>query len=247
MIEVPDWTKQTPEVGDAGYEAGFDDNPFAKGKEIVVKRNGQNGAPDYTEGGWTIVDDDANVKIGEGKYIVGVVVEKEIEGQILQKSVPLNELMELNPRAEKEPLSEAQEDIAGEAIEDALGVVDPADMETIDREDIPDQSAREAAQRIINQEPVIPGLQEMMSGEKAPSELDKQLAAAEVEFDKLKDSLPSDKDRAAAWQYANAINYAERDSATKKLSYGFDQAILDKYTLAAQKMRDLRAKAQQEK
>ena len=253
MIEVPDWGKQSPEAGDAGYEAGFDDDPFAKGKEVTVKQTGQNGTTGYTEGGWTIIDDDATVKIGEDKYMVGVVVEKEIEGQIVQKSIPLNELMELNPRAEKEPLSEAQEDVAEVAIEISTGIEDPSEIDEAARNYAPGEmkAMREASRRIVDQEPTIPNLEQVMSSEEvpkaeeAPSELDKQLAIAEAELTRFKDEMTSDKDRQAAWQYANSINYAERDSALNKLSYGFDQTLLQAYTATAHKLLDLRKQAEQ--
>lgn len=177
MIVVPEWGKDRPRPGDAGYEAGFDDNPFENGKEIIVKRHGKDGAPDYLEGGWQIVDDDASVKIGKDKYMVGVVVEKTVGDQVLQKSIPLNEVYDFNPRtsegvggAEVAPLTETQEDMADEAIEDAVGLKNPED--SIDEnarmysaDEI--RAAREAALRLADEQPPLTqeSLQTMMSGE----------------------------------------------------------------------------------
>jgi len=136
LIEVPDWIKQdVAELATPTPEAPVNDKPFSIGKEVIVKRNGKNGAPNYNEGGWKIIDDDATVRIGKTGYMVGVVVEKEIDGETFQKSIPLNELMDLNPNAEKErvALSDAQEDLADEAIEGAIGLHDPSEQESVDR------------------------------------------------------------------------------------------------------------------
>lgn len=217
MIEVPDWVKQggRPEPGDPGYEAGFDDNPFAKDKEVIVKRNGKNGQPDYNEGGWKIIDDDATVKIGKDKYMVGVVVEKEIDGEVFQKSIPLNELMELNPRAEKEPLTEQQEELADEAIEEAIGLEDPSEVDEDTHNYTPDdiKRMREAARRVVNSEnPVIPNLAEMMSGESAPQaptipNLNKMMSGEQGEEDPAVAMLKDfdEDDRMLLKSYALAI------------------------------------------
>jgi hypothetical protein len=137
----------------SGYEAGFDDNPFAAGKEVNVKRNGKNGVPDYHEGGWKIVNDDASVRVGQDKYMVGVVVEKEVDGEIFQKSIPLNELMDLNPRVDKEPTVDhaTAEKVGGEVLE-VVGVdeVDDSIDENAHNYSSSDiRAMREAAERVM--------------------------------------------------------------------------------------------------
>lgn len=139
IIEVPDWVKngspKPVEPSVSRYEVNLDKDPFAVGKEIVIMRNGKNNNPDYQDGGWKIIDNDTTVKIDEGKYMVGVRVEKEINGEMWEKDVPLDQVVRLNSTetasssetAEKPPLSDAQEDIAEEAIEDAIGLKDPED------------------------------------------------------------------------------------------------------------------------
>lgn len=217
IIEVPDWVKNggSPEVSDPGYEAGFDDNPFANGKEVTVKRNGKDGQPDYQEAGWKIIDDDANVKIGKDQYMVGVVVEKEIDGEVFQKSIPLNELMELNPRPEKEPLTEVQEEIADEAIEEAIGLEDPSQVDEYAHNYTPDEikRMREASRRVVDSEnPVIPNLGVMMSGESVPREpvipnLEKMMSGEQHEGDPATDMLKDfdEDDRMLLKSYALAI------------------------------------------
>lgn len=121
MIEVPDWS-----------ENKTDDKLFKGGQEVSVKRNGKNGEPDYSEGGWTIIDDDANVRVGKDQYMVGVIVQKEINGELLQKSITLSELMKQNPSVEKEPTidRETAEKVGKETLEIA-GVETPATPDEI--------------------------------------------------------------------------------------------------------------------
>ncbi|MDB5180046.1 MAG: hypothetical protein JWN12_678 [Candidatus Saccharibacteria bacterium] len=156
------------------------------------------------------------------------------------------------PEVKSALLTDAQEDIADEAIEDVLGLEDPSE---IDRKytSYEIKAMREAARRIVDQEiPTLPNPGGMITGKPAPeatpsNDLETQFQVAEAKFNELKDSISSDKDRAAAWQYAISINYAERDSALKKLTYGFDQGFLREYTAAANTYLDLRKRIDQTK
>ncbi|HEY8886253.1 MAG TPA: hypothetical protein VIM31_02000 [Candidatus Microsaccharimonas sp.] len=191
LIEVPDWAKESPVAPEAGYEAGFDDNPFALGKEVNVKRHGKNGNPDYQEGGWKIIDDDANVRVGKDKYIVGVVVEKEIDGEVFQKSIPLNELMERNPRAEKEPLTKAKKEVADEAIEDAIGLEDPSEVDGDAHKFTHDEmkAMREAAQRVSGLETKESSSYDALLDPNTPNIVEKE-ARPDV-YVYLKEALPT--------------------------------------------------------
>jgi hypothetical protein len=265
MIEVPDWAKVRPEAGDAGYEAGFDDDPFALGQEVTVKRNGKNGQPDYQEGGWKIINADANVSVGKDKYMVGVIVEKDIDGEPFQKSIRLDELMRLNPReaevssevADKPQLTEVQEDIADEAIEDVLGIENPEDevdgnarMMTLEER----QQARAgqgleteaaAAARVMG-EPALSGEADATpSLESERAAYDSQINALNAELNVLADTL-SKTDKVAVWQYAASINGTEKEYAKSKLSYKFEEnnpGLLTRYENTFKKLHALRVKA----
>jgi len=171
LIEVPDWAKiNNPESVE--IREAVSDDPFSNGKEIVVERSPdkETGAPAYLESGWKIIDDQAMVETerGSGKWMAAVRVEKEIDGVPYNKIISLEKVYAFNPRevasapemVEKEPLSEAQEDIAEEAIEDAIGLHDPSEIDeqahNYSSADI--RAMREAAQRVsgLDEAPVNP-------------------------------------------------------------------------------------------
>jgi hypothetical protein len=263
MIEVPDWVKERPEAGDPGYETGFDDDPFALGKEVNVKRYGKNGQPNYNEGGWTIVNPDTNV--GRNKYTSGVIVEKVIDGETFQKSIHLDELTKLNPReagatievANEAQLTEAQKDIADEAIEDVLGTENFEDevdgnarMMTLEER----QQARAgqgleteaaAAARVMG-EPAHSGEADgIPSPESERAAYVRQIDALNAALNVLVETL-SKTDRAAVWQNATAINYTEQGHAQSKLSDNFEKnnpGLLTQYADTFKKIHGLRVKA----
>jgi hypothetical protein len=168
MIVVPEWKenieKSESQPENTGYEIGSDDDPFGVGKEIIVSRgaNKETGAPAYADGGWEIFDDNAYVESpeGSGKFLAAVKVKKMIDGVDSEKTITLDKVYILNPQvealptpeiAEKSPLSDVQENIADEAIEDALGIEDPANVETVDRKGIDELRTREAAERVMGE------------------------------------------------------------------------------------------------
>ena len=238
------------EVADPGYEAKFDDNPFAVGKEIIVKRNAnkETSAPAYNEGGWKIVKDDIEVetKAGSKQYVSAVKVQKVIDGESYDKIIRIADVYALNPRetaplpelAEQVHLTEVQEGLADEAIEEALGLEDPKDVDIIDREVLTDQVMLEAAQRVSGMEQPSPSELEL-------AELNRQIEEVNQSLNIMVEDF-SVTDRTAVWQFATSINYNEEDYAKRKLSYKFEEnnpGILGKYKEAFVKLFKLRAKA----
>lgn len=248
--EAPAPSTPKTEVAEPGYEAGFDDNPFAVGEDIIVKRNANNetGAPEYNESGWKIVEDDIKVeaKAGSKQYVGALKVQKVIDGELYDKIIRTADVYALNPRetapspelAEKVPLTEGQEDLADEAIEEALGLEDPQDIDTVDHEVLADQATIEAAQRVS-------GMEQPSSSELELEELNHHIEEIHQSLNKMVEDF-SVTDRTAVWRFATSINYGEEDRAKRSLSYKFEEnnpSILRKYKEAFVKLRELRNKA----
>jgi len=264
MITVPDWSAVED---DEPVESGAEDDPFSKGKEIIIERSAkidnetkQIITPAYNDGGWKIFDDNAvkETKKGSGQYLAAVKVEKIIDGKLWEKTVFLSDVMKLNSQevaktpesAEKAPLSEAQEDLAEEAIEDAIGVSDPSEVDG-NAQMLNIKEMRAAAERVIDA-PVASDVTPETPTVEAPSAAETEQASLEKEITELHESLNkmvedlSVNDRTAVWQYAAAINYTESHYAEQKLSYGFAQknpGLLQKYHDDFKKLQELRVKA----
>lgn len=131
----PNYEAQLAELERQGAESGNEDeqvfvagsgeleskNGFSLGQEVVVPRNGKNGAPNYTEGGWyvtALLHDEHD----------SVMVSRKDGDQVMDKRLSMKTMVELNPVAvsEKEPFPEGAKEIADAAIENAIGVTDPA-------------------------------------------------------------------------------------------------------------------------
>lgn len=123
LITVPDWNAVKPEKNTA---AELSEGYFGyKGKSAnVVRSNGD------IDGGWTVVDDEAHMKIGEengfSQYVPAAVLEKTVGDEILQKTVSLTELLRLNPElVESEPNTQVIEDLGATTLE-AVGLTEPS-------------------------------------------------------------------------------------------------------------------------
>lgn len=124
QIEVPTDIQDQIDKAQAEKMSGLEQRQetkgsFSVGQEVTVLRNGKDGGPNYTEGGWTVtgfLNDEHD----------SIMVSKEIDGEVYDKSVAREGLEALNPvvNAEKEPLGTTEKAIADIAIED-VGIKNP--------------------------------------------------------------------------------------------------------------------------
>ena len=168
MIEVPNWS-HVPEDGSESVRPALND-PLAIGREINIIRNGKNGNPDYEDGGWKIIKNDAEVTSDE-QLKAAVIVSKIIDGEEYIKRVPSERVLALNPEEGEVyvPMNLAER-MGGTAI-DAVAAAEAAD-DSIDEDQKffkPSEikAMREAAAQRSDTEPdaAIPNLNQMMSGE----------------------------------------------------------------------------------